>query len=61
MLNSLKQIHTTIMGVIAGLLIILPEIAAALDGNPETGLSITAVLAGLAIMGIGTAAKDGDS
>lgn len=59
-ITDLKSWKTSILGIIAGLLIILPEIRNFLDGNPETMLNETVILTGLAMMGIGVSAKDGD-
>ena len=58
--NSLKSLRTTIIGVIAGLMIALPQISNLLDGNDETIFSYKILLAGIAAMGFGIVAKDGD-
>lgn len=54
----MKSWKTTVLGVIAGLSLILPQIAAALDSDPATVFSLEAVIAGLGAMGIGIAARD---
>jgi len=59
-ITAARSIKTTLLGVIAGLLLILPQLRNALDGNPETLMSIEVILEGIALMGIGVAAKDGD-
>lgn len=51
---------TTVLGIIAGLPIILGEIKAVLDDDPDTNFRIENITAALAIMGIGAAARDGD-
>ena len=57
---SLKSIRTTVLGICGGLIAIIPQIVALIDGDPATGFSWTAFVGGLAIMGVGVAAKDGD-
>jgi hypothetical protein len=59
-LISLKSIKTTIAGVIAGLLIILPQLQNLLDADPATLCSWEAIATGLAVMGIGILARDGN-
>ncbi len=58
--KNLKSVNTTIAGIIAGLMIILPQLANLFDGDPETTLSETILISGIAIMFGGFAAKDGD-
>ena len=60
LLKELKSWKTTALGFISGLLIILPQIQNLLDGDPETAFSETVLMTGLALMGFGVAAKDGD-
>ena len=48
------------MGIISGLMIMLPQIRNLLDGDPETAFSETVIMTGLAMMGLGISAKDGD-
>ena len=57
---DLKSWRTTILGIIAGLVVILPQIAAMIDGDPATEFSMKILIGGFALMGIGIAAKDGD-
>lgn len=52
----MKSWRTTALGVIAGLMIILPEIGD-LISDPEN-FSITIVMSGLSAMGIGWFARD---
>ena len=56
----LRSVKTTILGICGALIAIIPQIQAALDGDPATTFSMEALLAGLALLGIGIAAKDGD-
>ena len=60
LIANIKSWHTTVMGIIAGLLVALPQAQYLLDGNPETVFSWEALATGLGIMGIGLFAKDGD-
>lgn len=53
-----KSWKTTIMGIITGLMMILPQLKAAIDSNPETVFNLDLVLAGLTAMGIGWFARD---
>ena len=59
-IKTLKSWKTTILGIIAGLLLILPQIQAVLDADPATVASWEAIATGLGILGIGAFAKDGD-
>ncbi len=56
----LKSVKTTVLGIALGLGIVAPQIVALLDGDDTTIFSIKIFLGGLAAMGIGIAAKDGD-
>ena len=58
--EDIKNWRTTIVGLAAGLGIILTQIIAVLDTDPQTVFSLELFLAGLAAIGIGVAAKDGD-
>ena len=60
LIKDLKSWKTTILGIISGLLIILPQVQNLLDGDPETVFSETILMTGLALMGLGISAKDGD-
>ena len=60
LMQELKSWKTTALGIISGLLVILPQIQNLLDGDPETVFSETVVMTGLALMGLGISAKDGD-
>ena len=56
----LKSVKTTVLGIALGLGVIAPQIVALLDGDDATIFSLKIFLGGLAAMGIGIAAKDGD-
>ena len=58
--KDIKSWKTTLLGILGGLLVIIPQVIAVLDGNDATEFSLKAVIAGLALMGLGIAAKDGD-
>ena len=61
--NFVKDIRswkTTLIGCLTGVAIIIPQLIAVLDSNPETVFELPLLLAGLAAIGIGTVAKDGD-
>lgn len=60
LMKDIKSWKTTAMGFISGLMLILPQLQNLLDGNPETVMSETVLLSGLALMGFGITAKDGD-
>ena len=57
---DIKNWRTTIVGFLTGLIICATQIIAALDSDPETVFNMNILLAGLAAMGIGVFAKDGD-
>lgn len=59
-IKTLKSWKTTALGIIAALLLILPQIQAMLDADPATVASWEAFATGLGILGIGAFAKDGD-
>ncbi len=56
----LKSVKTTVLGIAIGVGIIAPQIVALLDGDDATIFSLKIFLGGLAAMGLGIAAKDGD-
>ena len=60
MLKNLKSWKTTLVGWLAGLALLIPQLIAILDGDEATEFNMDAVWAGLAAFGIGTLAKDGD-
>lgn len=57
---DLKSWKTTLLGVVAGLMLLLPQVKAVLDDDPKTVIDYNIVVAALGTMGIGVAAKDGD-
>lgn len=57
---DIKNWRTTIVGFLAGLIICATQVIAALDNDPETVFEMSIFLSGLAAMGIGVFAKDGD-
>lgn len=60
LMKDLKSWKTTALGFIGGLMMILPQIQAMLDDDPETVFVKSIFMTGLAMMGFGIAAKDGD-
>lgn len=60
LVKDLKSWKTTLVGWLAGVAIIIPQLIALLDSNSETVFELSLLLAGLAAIGIGTVAKDGD-
>lgn len=60
LITDLKSWKTTLVGWLTGITIIVPELIAYLDTNPETIMDLPTLLTGVAIFGIGTLAKDGD-
>lgn len=56
----LKSVKTTVLGIAIGLAVIAPQIVNLLDSNDETVFSMKIFLGGLAVIGFGIAAKDGD-
>lgn len=56
----LKNVKTTTLGICAGLMILVPQVKALVDDDPNTNVSYEQVVAGLGLMGVGIAAKDGD-
>ena len=51
---------TTVLGIIAGAMLLLPQVKAVLDDDSSTNASPEAVMAALAAMGLGVAARDGN-
>ena len=54
----MKSWRTTVLGIIAALVILLTQAQAVLDDDPGTGVDWTKVTEALAILGIGVAARD---
>ena len=59
-MKTLRSWKTTVAGIIAGLVVLLPQILAVLDSDPATVFSLEAFTIGLGLLGIGAFAKDGD-
>jgi len=57
---DIKNWRTTIVGFFTGLIICATQMIAILDSDSETVFDLNILLAGLAIMGLGVFAKDGD-
>lgn len=55
--KDLKSWKTSLLGLIGALIVWLPQIVAILQGN---SVSLKAIMLGLAILGGGVVAKDGD-
>jgi len=51
--------RTTILGLIAGLMLLLPQIGAVVDTDPDTNPDYQAIIAAISIMGFGGLARDG--
>jgi len=60
MMKNLKSWKTTAVGVLTGIGLIVTQLVAVLDGDPATIFDYKVLLAGLAALGIGCLAKDGD-
>ena len=60
LMKDLKSWKTTALGFLGGLALMIPQIQAMLDDDPETIFAKSVFLTGLAMMGFGFAAKDGD-
>ena len=56
----LKSVKTTVLGIALGLTIVAPQIVNLLDSDDTTIFSMKIFLGGLAAMGLGIVAKDGD-
>ena len=57
---NFKSWKTTALGIVAGLLLILPQCSNYLDDDPKTVVDYNVIVAALGTMGVGFAAKDGD-
>ena len=57
-MEAAKSWRTTLFGIVTGLCLILPQVAAVLDTDPLTTFHLDLFLAGLSAMGIGVAARD---
>ena len=53
-----KSWRTTVLGVIAGMALILAQATNVLDDDPETVFSLSQLLAGIGALGIGWFARD---
>lgn len=60
LVKDLRSWKTTLVGWLTGVAIIIPQLVSVLDSDPETVFELPLLLAGLAAIGIGTVAKDGD-
>ena len=60
LIKDIRSWKTTLIGWLTGSAMIIPQLIAIIDSDPETVFSLPVLLAGLAAIGIGTAAKDGD-
>lgn len=54
----MKSWKTTVVGILAGLSIILAQVSYLFDADPQTVFSVEAVFSALGIMGIGFFARD---
>ena len=50
--------RTTVLGIVAGLSILLGQATAVLDSDPNTVFSLELTLAGLSMLGLGFFARD---
>jgi len=60
MFKNLKSWKTSAVGFLSGLVIVATQIIALLDTDPATVFSYEALVAALAVMGIGFFARDND-
>ena len=60
LVKDVRSWKTTLVGWLTGLTLILPQVIYFLDSNPDTVADVKLILAGLAALGFGTFAKDGD-
>ncbi|MEM9372409.1 MAG: hypothetical protein AAGA55_02095 [Planctomycetota bacterium] len=58
--NAAVSWKTTALGIIGGFMLLLPQLSAVLDDDPETNPDWQQVTAAFAMFGIGTVARDGD-
>ena len=54
----MKSWKTTALGILTGIGILITQVVAVLDNDPETVLEISIVIAGLSAMGFGWFARD---
>lgn len=54
----MKNWKTTVVGGLTGVVLLLTQVVALLDSNPDTIFSLEIFLSGLGAMGIGYFAKD---
>ena len=57
---DLKSVKTTVLGIVSGLVMILTQVLYVLDSDPETTGSMSLIVTGLGMLGVGVFAKDGD-
>ena len=60
LMKDIKSWKTTALGLLGGLMMVIPQIQAMLDDDPETVFVKSVFMAGLAMIGLGISAKDGD-
>lgn len=60
LLQDVRNWRTTAVGWISGLILCLTQILYLLDNDLETVFEMPLFLAGIAMLGLGTFAKDGD-
>ncbi len=60
LVKDLRSWKTTVVGLLTGLTLIVPQLIALLDTDPQTVFDLKILVAGLAAIGFGTLAKDGD-
>ncbi len=60
LVKDIRSWKTTLVGWLTGVAIIVPQLIYLLDSDPETTFKLPVLLAGLAAIGFGTVAKDGD-
>jgi len=54
----MKSWRTTMLGIVTGVGLLAAQVKAFLDNDPSTVADMTAILAALAVMGFGWAARD---
>ena len=55
----MKNWKTSIGGVLAGLSLMLGQVATLFDGKPETNPDFAVIIAAAGMLGVGLSAKDG--
>ena len=60
MKKNLKSWKTTAFGIASFLAIMCTQVIAFTDGDPETTISITAIITALGLGSLGALSKDGD-